>query len=42
MQPGDGPLDFGFRYGQTVDYPIVLPGDSNVEVKVTSSDVIHC
>lgn len=38
----DGDLDFGYRYGQYVDYPIVLPGDRNVEVKVTSADVIHC
>lgn len=38
----DGVLDSGFRYGQFVDYPIVLPGDRNVEVKVTSADVIHC
>lgn len=38
----DGPLESGYRYGQHVDYPIVLPGDSNVEVKVTSADVIHC
>nr|YP_006576392.1 cytochrome c oxidase subunit II [Hiatula diphos]YP_009642891.1 cytochrome c oxidase subunit II [Hiatula acuta]AEV94286.1 cytochrome c oxidase subunit II [Hiatula diphos]QCQ20455.1 cytochrome c oxidase subunit II [Hiatula acuta] len=42
VSPGDGDLDPGFRYGQHVDYPMVLPGDSNVEVKVTSADVIHC
>lgn len=38
----DGEMDSGFRYGQFVDYPMVLPGDRNVEVKVTSADVIHC
>lgn len=37
----DSAIDFGYRYGQYVDYPIVLPGDRNVEVKVTSADVIH-
>nr|YP_006576416.1 cytochrome c oxidase subunit II [Semele scabra]AEV94310.1 cytochrome c oxidase subunit II [Semele scabra] len=38
-----GELDrFGYRYGQCVDYPMVLPGDVDVEVKVTSGDVIHC
>nr|YP_006576404.1 cytochrome c oxidase subunit II [Nuttallia olivacea]AEV94298.1 cytochrome c oxidase subunit II [Nuttallia olivacea] len=30
------------RYGQVVDFPLVLPGDSEVEVLVTSADVIHC
>lgn len=38
----DGDMDLGYRYGQYVDYPMVLPGDRNVEVKVTSADVIHC
>lgn len=38
----DGDLDSGYRYGQYVDYPMVLPRDRNVEVKVTSADVIHC
>ena len=42
IRSGDEGLEFGYRYGQFVDYPIVLPGDSNVEVKVTSADVIHC
>nr|YP_010447196.1 cytochrome c oxidase subunit II [Donax dysoni]UTM92204.1 cytochrome c oxidase subunit 2 [Donax dysoni] len=42
MSVSDGDLDMGFRYGQYVDYPMVLPGDSNVEIKVTSADVIHC
>lgn len=35
-------LNGGFRYGQHVDYPIVLPGNCDVEIKVTSADVIHC
>lgn len=38
----DGDIDLGYRYGQYVDYPIVLPRNRNVEVKVTSADVIHC
>lgn len=38
----EGPLESGFRYGQYVDYPIVLPRNRDVEVKVTSADVIHC
>jgi len=42
VRPGDDGLEFGYRYGQYVDYPMVLPGDRNVEVKVTSADVIHC
>lgn len=42
VRASEAPLESGFRYGQYVDYPIVLPGDSNVEVKVTSADVIHC
>nr|YP_009431955.1 cytochrome c oxidase subunit II [Donax variegatus]ATA66404.1 cytochrome c oxidase subunit II [Donax variegatus] len=42
MSVSEGDLDPGFRYGQYVDYPMVLPGNSNIEVKVTSADVIHC
>jgi len=42
VSSGEDSLEFGYRYGQFVDYPIVLPGDRNVEVKVTSADVIHC
>nr|YP_006576380.1 cytochrome c oxidase subunit II [Iridona iridescens]AEV94274.1 cytochrome c oxidase subunit II [Iridona iridescens] len=42
VSSGEDSFEFGFRYGQFVDYPMVLPGDSNVEVKVTSADVIHC
>lgn len=38
----DDELISGFRYGQHVDYPLVLPGNRNIEVKVTSADVIHC
>lgn len=38
----DGEMDLGYRYGQYVDYPMVLPSNRNVEVKVTSADVIHC
>jgi len=33
--------DFIVKYGKTVDFPAVLMGDSNIEVGVTSSDVIH-
>lgn len=42
IRVSDGDIEPGFRYGQHVDYPIVLPGNSNVEIKVTSADVIHC
>nr|YP_009431929.1 cytochrome c oxidase subunit II [Donax semistriatus]ATA66378.1 cytochrome c oxidase subunit II [Donax semistriatus] len=42
MSASEGELEPGFRYGQHVDYPMVLPGNSNVEIKVTSADVIHC
>nr|YP_009431942.1 cytochrome c oxidase subunit II [Donax trunculus]ATA66391.1 cytochrome c oxidase subunit II [Donax trunculus] len=42
MSVSEGDLEPGFRYGQHVDYPMVLPGNSNVEIKVTSADVIHC
>lgn len=42
IRVSEGDLEPGFRYGQHVDYPMVLPGNRNVEIKVTSADVIHC
>ena len=32
---------FGYKYGQVVDFPAVLMGDRDVEVLVTSADVVH-
>lgn len=32
----------GFEYLARVDFPAVLPGECDVEVRVTSRDVIHC
>lgn len=31
----------GYKYGCHVDYPAVLMGDRNIELSVTSADVVH-
>nr|QNV49109.1 cytochrome c oxidase subunit II [Gari togata] len=41
IQPGPD-LSAGFKYGRHVDFPAVLAGDCEVEILVTSADVVHC